>query len=148
MNHPALPTAQNLGYAGLLPFVVPAFLVWVMPESFAHQASEVFRAYAAIILSFLSGLLWYAALHPDEESEFAKQQLWHGIVFSLIAFAALFTPLLYALPALLFSFWLLRKAEVRLADKRYPLWFIELRDWLTRIVLASHISVWVFVMQS
>ncbi|MDX1452281.1 MAG: DUF3429 domain-containing protein, partial [Oleiphilaceae bacterium] len=145
MQHPALPLAQNLGYASLIPFVVPAFLVWILPESYGLQASELMRSYAATILAFLSGLLWFSALQTEQDEALARQQLWHGITFSLIAWASLWVNLLYALPALLLSFWLLRRAEVRLLiDKHYPLWFIELRDWLTRIVLASHISVWVF----
>lgn len=148
MQHPALPTAQNLAYAGLIPFVLPAFLVWVLPEAFAWQATAIFKSYAVVILAFMAGLLWYGALFNDQENTRARAHAWQGISFALLAWAAHWAPLGYGLPLLLVLFWLLRHAEMRLSDVRYPLWFIETRDWLTRIVIASHVSVWVFVLQA
>lgn len=63
-----------LGYLGLIPFLVPSYL---MAEGFffgagLHSAAifglyapYVFIAYSAIILSFLSGTLWAHARQPD-----------------------------------------------------------------------------------
>ena len=96
----------------------------------------------------MAGLLWYGTLFSDQESATAQALAWQGISFALVAWASHWAPLAYALPLLLVAFWLLRHAEMRQSDARYPMWFIETRDWLTRIVIACHVSVWVFVLQA
>ena len=65
MSHPAL--IKTLGYAGLVPFMVPVYLMGQAFLSasglqsaalFGLYAPYVFIAYSAVILSFLSGTLW------------------------------------------------------------------------------------------
>lgn len=64
MHQPDEPPlwARRLGYAGLLPFVVGAALVWfVHPEAHPYTTLAL-SAYAAAIVAFLGGLHWGLAM--------------------------------------------------------------------------------------
>jgi hypothetical protein len=53
---------ERLGYAGLLPFVGLALLVWVLPEPDLQMwVATALAAYGALIVSFLGGVHWGAA---------------------------------------------------------------------------------------
>lgn len=81
--------ALRLGYAGLVPFVVGALLVWfVRPDAQSPEAHDflihALAAYAAVIVSFLGGIHWGLGLLHGQPRLFA----W-GVVPSLLAWVAL-----------------------------------------------------------
>ncbi len=81
--------ALQLGYAGLLPFVLGAALVWlVWPEAHPYTTLAL-SAYAAVIVSFLGGIHWGIAFREaqPEPSLF----LW-GVLPSLAAWVAVMMP--------------------------------------------------------
>ena len=78
-----------LGYAGLLPFVAGAALVWLVHDDVHAYAAMALSAYAALVLSFLGGLLWGLALR---EGAPASRSLEWGVLLPLVAWPALLMP--------------------------------------------------------
>ncbi len=81
--------ALRLGYAGLLPFVAGAVLVWlVRPEAHPYVALAL-SGYAAVIVSFLGGIHWGLAMR--QPSPPLPWLVW-GVVPSLVAWLAVLMP--------------------------------------------------------
>ncbi len=79
----------RLGYAGLLPFVVGAALLWIVrPDAHPYVAVGL-SAYAGAIVSFLGGIHWGLGMRaqPADPSRFG----W-GVVPSLVAWVAMVMP--------------------------------------------------------
>jgi hypothetical protein len=81
--------AQWLGYAGLLPFVVGAALVWLVQGEALFYATLALAAYAALIVSFLGGIHWGLAMRQPEPP--TATLVW-GVVPSLVAWPAVVMP--------------------------------------------------------
>lgn len=81
--------AQRLGYAGLLPFVAGALLVWLVRADVHAYAAMALSVYAALILSFLGGMHWGLAMRQAQPSTVAL--VW-GVVPSLVAWPAALMP--------------------------------------------------------
>ena len=87
---PQLPLrVRRLAYAGLVPFVVGAALVWLVREDVRADAALVLAAYAALIASFLGGIHWGGALR---DAELHGAALAWGVVPSLVAWPAVLMP--------------------------------------------------------
>lgn len=88
--------ALRLGYAGLIPFVGGAVVIWLMagradltePLIFAVRAMT---AYAALIVSFLGGLPWGLSMKRPEDA-LTQRALWMGIAYSLAAWVGVCMP--------------------------------------------------------
>ena len=80
---------MRLAYAGLLPFVLGAALLWlVRPDAHPYVAGAL-SGYAAVVISFLGGIHWgfgFAQARPA-----ARLFVW-GIVPSLVAWVAVVLP--------------------------------------------------------
>jgi hypothetical protein len=86
---------ERLGYAGLLPFVGLALLVWVLPEPDLQMwVATALAAYGALIVSFLGGVHWGAAWRGDASS---PQAIW-GVVPSLLGWLGVLMPPYAGLP--------------------------------------------------
>lgn len=91
-NHPAnYPLALRLAYAGLLPFVLGALLVWLQhPGSDAHfYVTLSLSAYAGVVVSFLGGIYWGLGMRQSVPSPLPF--VW-GVVPSLVAAIAVVMP--------------------------------------------------------
>jgi hypothetical protein len=82
-------TARALGYAGLLPFVGGAVLVWLVQGEAHVYAAMALAAYAALIVSFLGGIHWGLAMRQPEPP--TGTLVW-GVVPSLVAWPAVVMP--------------------------------------------------------
>ncbi len=79
------PLALRLGYAGLVPFVAGAALIWlVLPEAHPYVTLAL-SAYAAVIVSFLGGIHWGLVMRQPVPA--AASLVW-GVVPSLLAWLA------------------------------------------------------------
>jgi hypothetical protein len=136
-------TALWLGLAGLLPFWLPlasltSAINWLPPE----RALLVQMGYGAVILSFLGGVRWGAALKlprgPLQSTLFVL-----SVLPSLVAFATLILPTTAGLILLIAGFLLQGIWDVQSAQGRQlPQWFAPLRAILTTgAVLALLLSV-------
>ena len=82
---PLPAVALRLGYAGLIPFVTGALLVWlVRPEAHPYVTLGL-SAYAALIVCFLGGIHWGLVMHQPRPA--AASLVW-GVVPSLLAWMA------------------------------------------------------------
>ena len=62
LSTPPDTTAQRLAYAGLLPLVGGALLVWAVHDEVQAYVALALSAYAAVVLSFLGGIHWGFAM--------------------------------------------------------------------------------------
>ena len=134
-------TANRLGYAGLIPFVVLA------PASLldAHHGitwSDALFAYGAVILSFVCALHWgFAMALPGlDDARRVRTMLW-SVVPSLMAWPALLLVPMEAAVLLVTGFVLHYIQDRRLA--RYaelPDWYLPLRLQLTTVACLSLIA--------
>ena len=120
-----------LGLAGLLPFAVPLLPMMTGNPITADRAALLQMVYAAVILSFLGGIRWGAALKlprgPLQSTLFVL-----SVLPSLAGFAALVLPATVGLVLLIGSFLLQGAWDVQAAqNRRLPPWFATLRAILT-----------------
>ena len=86
---PPPAVALRLGYAGLIPFVTGALLVWlVRPEAHPYVTLGL-SAYAALIVCFLGGIHWGLAMRVTAPP--ASLFVW-GVLPSAPAWAAVMMP--------------------------------------------------------
>lgn len=89
---------RRLGYAGLVPFIVLAFLMWLVTPEVHPLVAIALTAYAATVASFLGGIHWGIGLrHGSPQRNF--HMLW-GVVPSLVAWIAVIMPAYAGLPLL------------------------------------------------
>ena len=111
LSIPPDTTAQRLAYAGLLPLVSGAMLVWAVHDEVQAYGALALSAYAAVLLSFLGGIHWgfamrqpllYAQPQPQPQPQSQPQVqppprqatallVW-GVVPSLVAWPAALMP--------------------------------------------------------
>lgn len=98
-----------LGYAGLIPFVIPVGLMcakfWfgfgtANNGSMVFYAPYLFTSYSAIILSFMAGTLW-ANWYLVEKQNLAKVAILVSNLLALTAFSALLLMYVSVLPQIL-----------------------------------------------
>ena len=81
--------AHRLGYAGLIPFVAGAALVWLVHPDAHPYATLALATYASVIVSFLGGIHWGVAFRQAEPDP--RLFAW-GVVPSLVAWVAVVMP--------------------------------------------------------
>ena len=88
---PGVPDSKalRLGYAGLLPFVLGAALIWIVRADAQPYVAASLSAYAAVIVSFLGGIHWGLGFRaqPADASRFVS-----GVLPSLIAWVGVVMP--------------------------------------------------------
>jgi Protein of unknown function (DUF3429) len=90
MHYEPSQLAQRIGYAGLVPFVLLAILVWTLRANLQAYAAIALVGYGAVIASFLGGLHWgIAGQLPAHNAKF--HYLW-GVMPSLMGWAAMMVP--------------------------------------------------------
>ncbi|MFT4651891.1 MAG: hypothetical protein ACI8YN_000597 [Porticoccaceae bacterium] len=148
-----LTLIRILGYAGIIPFAVPVWLMidgfWFGPglqsaALFGLYAPYIFIAYSAVILSFMSGTLW-ANVQMTGNLSLVKPSV---LMSNLLALSAWFALLLiyiapimtiFAVTLLMLGFISLLWAE-RIVDSGTEVYW-RMRLWLTTIVTALHLVV-------
>ena len=89
---------ERLSYAGLLPFVLLATLLWLVDAELLLFVSSALASYGALIAAFLGGLHWGVAfVKTDAQRTF---HLCWGVVPSLVGWLALMMPPYAGLPLL------------------------------------------------
>lgn len=133
------PRAANwYGYSGLLPFIF-ALLLMQLGISPAQRALglDLFVCYGVVILSFLGGIRWGAALTRPHWRALAL-----SVAPSLLAVAALLLERSLAVQVLAVGFALLGLFDaMRRIESNWPLWFKRLRGRLSVTVVVMHLLV-------
>ena len=115
-------TINRLGYAGLIPFILLAALMWLIDAELLPFVAIALSGYAATIVSFLGGVHWGIGFMKGEATP-QFHFVW-GVVPSLIAWLALIMPANAALPL----FGLVVVACYAVDSKTYPA--AGLASWL------------------
>ena len=132
-------SALLLGLSGLIPFWASAAVLWLHGTINHFAATMALVGYGAVILSFLGGINWGAAIVQQNAGHNTQQlpaRLFWSIVPSLIAWFALLLQSLVndgvALFILLVAFVLQYLSDRRAVSQgRFPPWFARLRLILT-----------------
>lgn len=130
--------AALLGYAGAIPFVAMAVIVFFLyPRAEAVAVLEVQIGYGAVILSFLGGIRWaLAMLFPEDP--LLLRRLAAATAPALIGWGALFMPSAWGLIVLIAAFWAQAAADLRATrDNEAPRWFGGYRVRLTIFVVGA-----------
>jgi hypothetical protein len=130
-------TATWLGWLGLLPFLLGALLV--LHPDWDEAGVFVFRTYGAVILSFLGGVRWGAAL---AEVRGQGTALTIAVLPSLAGWAALLLPPIPGLLVLAAGFLAVAVLDTRLPPPGlWPAAYRRLRLRLSVAVLSLHAGV-------
>ncbi len=127
----------HLGYAGLIPFVTLAVVLWNAPEIYLEQIHQALLSYAAIILSFMGAVHWGMAMAQKDQS-IKPFQLAVSVIPALIAWFSSMTSPIWNYSILIFTFILLCLIDsffVKQEDA--PDWYLLLRIPLTVVVVIS-----------
>ena len=114
---------ERLGYAGLIPFVVLAFFMWIVSEEAHPFVAIALSAYGATIASFLGGI--HRGIGLRHKAPQRKIHMVWGIIPPLLSWIAVIMPAYAGLPllaGLLISCYLVDR-------KTWP--EAGLRDWMT-----------------
>jgi Protein of unknown function (DUF3429) len=131
-------TVSFLGYAGLIPFVLLAALMWLVEIGLSGFVAVALAAYGALIASFLGGVHWGIAFVRLARGEAVKNSavVW-GVGVPLLAWGALLMPPASGLPLLA----LVLGACYAFDAKTYPALGLEcwlpMRLRLTLVAVAS-----------
>jgi hypothetical protein len=126
---------SRLGYAGLIPFVLGAVLMFLVADEVHPLVAIALTAYGAVIASFLGGIHWGLALR--ENTPLRTFHLLWGVTPSLLAWVAVIMPAYAGLPLL----GLLLLACYLVDRKTWPA--VGLKQWMTlrfRLTLVSVLS--------
>ena len=131
---PRLPA--QLGYAGLLPFIVLSAAIWLAPATYQVLINQALLLYASLILAFMGAIHWGLAMLQTNKNY--QRQLLFSVVPALIAWFALFLPEILNYSVLIIMFALLCLFDTRMSKiGRAPNWYPQLRSPLTAVVVAS-----------
>lgn len=130
---------QTLGYAGLLPFFIATFAHFQQSDLFGLSAAQVFIAYSACILSFMSGAVWGRTLSLVDNSKTHFMRI-HSNVFALAAFfALLYQQQGISLLILTLGYSLILLLEINhFSSQQSPRGYHNMRVRLTLTVIALH----------
>ncbi|MGF1877563.1 DUF3429 domain-containing protein [Photobacterium frigidiphilum] len=135
-----------LGYMGLLPFALSIVCIWLDKTLFSLAPTTVFIAYSAVILSFLSGVLWGNAIDHMKHA-LSRNALILSLLFALIAWGTLLhSPEVYVISilVLLFGFVAVWFSEMKIRETEHeenPKNYQQLRNRLTACVGCMHLIV-------
>ncbi len=124
--------ATRLGYFGLIPFLGTILITLVGVNM--HFAFTLFIGYSAVILSFLGGIHWGWIMQGALPAAHVRLKL--AMLPSLLAWAALLVPSLWAVPLLGLAFigwWAYENPLIR------EHWYRDVRKRLSFVVLACHL---------
>lgn len=123
-------TARILGWAGVLPFALWTVVAWTGAPDWLM---ELLVGYGVLILAFMGGTLWAAALDNPQEPE---APLIASIVFVLAALPAFLLPAISAALLLAVLFALHWTAEYLWVRGAQPGWYRRMRMGISASVVA------------
>lgn len=124
-TNPINSTHRLFGYSGLIPFLALPLTI----AMYGNQYDLWLISYAALIFSFLGGILWMASL----QVELPKHTLWVSILVMLWGWCWVLFPAVFNLQMAGLSFLLLWLYEKSFLTKAYSPSFWKLRTDLTAI---------------
>jgi hypothetical protein len=131
--------ARWLGYAGLIPFVAGAVILWLAGPEVRQWVLGMFTGYAVVILSFMGAVHWGLAMRTEGAP--ATRQYAFSVLPALLAWSALAMPPALAMSCLIAGFVLLCIYDGAAAARgEAPAWYPRLRVPLTIVVVLCLIA--------
>lgn len=127
-----------LGAGGLVPFIVLAGALWIVPAEYHPTLHDWLRTYAAVILSFVGAVHWgIALLHRDMGDQDRAVVMAWSVVPGLVAWVSLLMSLRTGL-TLTGAMFVIHYTMDRTLASRFPIpdWYLRLRSGLTIVVVA------------
>ncbi len=129
--HPIVPRVLGLG--GLIPFIILSLITVLNFMDWGQRSAGALMVYAALILSFLGGVHWGAALKQEGGAFFLLSMLPF-----FVAWIALFLAPVVGLWLLITGFAAAFAIDRSMAaSSLLPGWFLSLRTRLTGVAMAS-----------
>ena len=129
-----------LGYFGLIPFVVPAVLIFLVEPDIANMLESMQFAYAGLIISFMGGVQWGYAVKQTDASrpwQYLVSVLPTLIIFFVLSLILILEPL--HITGIMVGLLLIQA----IIDQRVVVekWFVKLRWILTAVATISVVIV-------
>jgi Protein of unknown function (DUF3429) len=130
-------TAWILTLAGLVPFICCTLAIIFDKSFFGYDAITLFLSYGAIILSFLGGIVWMAAIQLKGDFQLSRWLLYLSVCPSILGWVALVIQGREGLIFLIagFSGWMVVENSLTRMEI-YPAWFWKLRQRTSSAVIA------------
>ena len=132
--------AAALAYAGALPLILAAMIVWLQPITVATSAAEFMSIYGICLLAFFGGVRWGIAVMRPNGATFAS--LVGAILPFLAAFTLLVSNQLMVKLALIIAILPLLLIDDLRATRRgcgAPSWYLGVRVPLTALMASAYI---------
>ncbi|WP_117235076.1 DUF3429 domain-containing protein [Vibrio maerlii] len=146
---PTNKTMLSLGYLGLVPFSVGLILTISNIELLNLNGATVFTTYSAVILSFLSGVLWGSGI-ASKQNDAVQNLLIVSNVFALVAWLVLlidsnnFYLATMLLTAGYLSIWFIERHNMSESRKEERSFYLTMRSKLTSFVVFMHVLALIF----
>ena len=139
--------ALVLGVAGLIPFVAGGVLVWLpQVQNITPTIAPVVFFYAALIVSFLGGVRWGAAMQNATNATALARELSASVIPTLITLACYILSLPAALAMLLILIISQGLVDIlAVQQKKLVAWYAPLRLLLSAVAGASLASILVYL---
>ena len=142
-------TMLSLGYLGLLPFLLGVGMMATNISVLGVAGSAVFASYSAVILSFLSGVLWGKGLEKMQDKT-SRYALILSNVFALLVWGLMlqtgvsFEWVIVVLALGFISVWYVEKRVWHADDNVKQGHYLNMRNKLTCGVVVLHIGALIF----
>lgn len=133
---------RRLGFAGLLPFYALAALVWVVPG--LNWPAQLLLLYCGMIFCFVGAVHFGAALF---NAAMPRGGVWWSIMPAVAAAPILLTPPVFGLPLVAGGLILAWSVDQTMLETVLPLWYRQLRDYLTAGAVLALILGWLGAIQ-
>lgn len=137
--------AIGLGIAGLIPFVAPTLVIYLLDDDLHGYAELAFVLYSSIILSFLSGSLWGRLLSKSLNFKVGSLLLLTNFVAVVTWLSLLGASWRLELSILMLSagylcVFAIEKTHTQLLYSDVVRGYLKLRGWLTTLVVGLHLA--------
>jgi hypothetical protein len=139
------PAALALGYAGLLPFVAGAVLIWFEEPVNPFFVLQAFHVYSIMVLAFLCGTWWGFAFSDLDRRLRRWLLLASNVLFVSLWLVMLFLPSLHTLAVLGLAYAILLLPELGFRELPVDAGYRRMRIILTAVVMLCHLSVFLNV---
>jgi hypothetical protein len=141
------PTIHFMSWCAILPFIAFTLLIWFPVTSLELDVLNILRLYSAVIISFIAGSVWSAALLIQIGKEtlvFNRKNLMLGASFvAVLSWLVLFIDAKAGVVFYAFLFLVFWQIELKTNLARiYPQWFWTLRTKQTMAIALCLMGVW------
>ena len=134
-----------LGYAGVIPFVVGAVMIWFDGPIDPYFFLQAFHIYSFLVLAFLCGIWWGIALAKFDPNTRLRLLIGSTIILVVSWLVMVFKENNWLIAFLAVAYTLIYIFEVRCSHLPLESDYLRMRRNLTIIVVLCHFSVFYYL---